>query len=129
MKKGINFFLFLAFMAFAYLQLNDPDPWIWVLVYGAVGLLALLQMFEPVNKKLLWVLFGLTLAYALYHLGFMLDFISAPEKEELFGEMQEDKPYLEGTREFLGLLMAAGAYYYMIRRADDGLGSRADDGA
>ena len=35
--KVINIILTLLFILFAAVQLNDPDPWLWVAIYGLVA--------------------------------------------------------------------------------------------
>ena len=37
-------------------------------------------------------------------------------KSELFGEMVYEKPYLEGTREFLGLVLAAITFLFQLKK-------------
>ena len=32
----VNFILAIMFLLFAFVQINDPDPVIWILIYGAV---------------------------------------------------------------------------------------------
>lgn len=45
-----------------------------------------------------------------------MDWIQIEHKEELFGKMVYEKPYLEGTREFLGLFIApAGLFYLYVK--------------
>ena len=36
--KIVNILLAIMFLAFTYLQFNDPDPVIWILIYGAMAL-------------------------------------------------------------------------------------------
>ncbi|MBT3442589.1 MAG: hypothetical protein HN440_02610, partial [Flavobacteriaceae bacterium] len=43
------------------------------------------------------------------------DYLETENKEEIFGEMVYDKPYLEGTREFIGLLIAAFGIIYQLK--------------
>ena len=45
MKKAVLIFFALFFAAFAYLNLNDPDPIIWVAAYGITALLFLTAAF------------------------------------------------------------------------------------
>jgi hypothetical protein len=42
-----------------------------------------------------------------------MNWIQIEHKEELFGKMVYEKPYLEGTREFLGLLIAVAGMFYL----------------
>ncbi len=44
--------------------------------------------------------------FTLLHIPSFWQWIISNDKSDLFGEMAYDQPYIEGTREFLGLLMA-----------------------
>ncbi|HYI78522.1 MAG TPA: transmembrane 220 family protein, partial [Chryseolinea sp.] len=33
----VNFILAVLFLLFAFVQINDPDPVIWILIYGAMA--------------------------------------------------------------------------------------------
>lgn len=105
----------LVFLSFALLQLNDPDPVRWFLIYFLVAALCLTSLFVRIDRRLLQVFLVLLLAYAVYHLPYFTDWLQTSDKEEIFGEMVYEKPYLEGTREFLGLLLAAGAVTYLLK--------------
>jgi len=56
--------------------------------------------------------------FAFYHVGHFYDWLLSDDKSELFGDMIYDKPYIEGTREFMGLLIAIGALIYLLKRPD-----------
>ncbi len=112
----INVLLALIFILFAIVQLNDPDPFVWFTLYLLVALFSLISIFREVPRPLLYG-FGLVLLfYAAMHLEFAIEWIMSENKGELFGEMQEEKQYLEGTREFLGLLIALAALAYLIQQ-------------
>ncbi|MEX0313957.1 MAG: transmembrane 220 family protein [Allomuricauda sp.] len=106
LKKIINFLLFALFGLFAFLQLNDKDGLLWFSIYAIVALVHLYATFKPLNRILLWGLLILLLIYCLYHAPYLWEWLQVNHKSELFGEMVYEKPYLEGTREFLGLLIA-----------------------
>ncbi len=113
--KAINVVLFILFFLFAIVQLNDPDPILWFSIYFLTAILCLTANYKSIPKKILWILVIAFLLFALYHFSYFMDWIKIDHKEELFGEMVYKKPYLEGTREFLGLLIAAGALFYQIK--------------
>jgi hypothetical protein len=58
------------------------------------------------------------LVYASFHFTDFIDYLQIEDKNELFGKMVYEKPYLEGTREFLGLIMAAGALLFQLTKTD-----------
>ena len=68
-------------------------------------------------KILLTTLIVLFLLYAMYHFSLFITYLKTNNKKEIFGEMVYDKPYLEGSREFLGLLLAAIALFYQKNKA------------
>lgn len=115
-SKFVNAVLAILFFAFAYLQLNDPDPLVWFSIYGLVGLFFLIALFRGVPIFLLYLTLSGLLLFALYHLPYFYEWMSSDHKEELFGEMKQDRYYIEGTREFLGLLIAFGALLFLLRQ-------------
>lgn len=116
MKKVLNILLFIIFSLFAALQLNDRDGWIWFIVYGIVAIIHLYAAFKTLNQMLIWVLvLGLSI-YCIFHIPYLIEWMQVEDKSEIFGEMVYEKPYLEGTREFLGLLIAIIALSFKLKR-------------
>ena len=103
---------------FAFVQLNDPDPIHWVTLYGIVALVSLVSNFKKVPKSVIYILSLVLLVYAGFHFSYFIDYLQIEDKKELFGEMVYEKPYLEGSREFLGLIMAAGALLFQLTKSD-----------
>lgn len=115
-RKIINIVLFILFVLFALVQLNDPDPIIWFTIYGIVAFICLIANYKKISKILLWVFIIALVIYSTRHFPYFIDWFKIDHKEELFGEMVYEKPYLEGTREFLGLLIAVSALVYQLKR-------------
>jgi hypothetical protein len=114
-KKITNFILCTVFIIFALLQLNDPDGVLWFSIYFIVALICLYNNFKPVPKHLLILTIIALLTYSTFHFSLFIDYLETENKEEIFGEMVYDKPYLEGTREFIGLLIAAFGIIYQLK--------------
>lgn len=106
--KFINIFFSILFLFSAALQYNDPDPYIWIPIYlfGALMCwLAFRNKFYPSLYLAGIIAFG---AYALYFLiktDGVLDWIREHEAENLVQSMKANKPWIEATREFLGLVL------------------------
>jgi hypothetical protein len=115
-RTVVNIFLALVFILFAIVQLNDPDPVIWFSIYLLTAVLCAVSIFRKLPLALLYGLGLVLLFYAAMHLEFAVEWILSENRGELFGEMQEDKYYLEGTREFLGLLIAIAALMFLIQQ-------------
>jgi len=115
-KKIINYILFGVFAIFAFLQLNDPDEILWFAIYLIVAGVCLLNNFINIPRLLIILIVVLLLAYSACHLSLFIEYIQTENKDEIFGEMVYKKPYLEGSREFLGLLMAALGVLYQSKK-------------
>lgn len=97
----------ILFGLFAYFQFNDPDPVLWVTIYGAVFLISFLRLINVYySRRTILFLLILLLIYSTVYIPSVLDYLTQPNKDELFGEMYKDKPYIEESREFIGLLIA-----------------------
>lgn len=114
-KKIINYILFIIFVLFAFMQLNDPDSALWFSIYLFVALICLVSNFKVIPKPILIITIVGLLGYSLFHFSLFLDYLQIDNKKEIFGEMVYQKPYLEGSREFLGLLIAAIAIFYQLK--------------
>ena len=114
-NKIKNLILFILFVIFAVLQLNDPDGKLWFSIYFIVSLICLYNTFKPVPKSILILSIIALMSYSVFHFSLFINYLNTENKEEIFGEMVYDKPYLEGTREFIGLLLAALGIMYQIK--------------
>ena len=113
-RTVVNIFLAFVFILFAIVQLNDPDPIIWFSIYLLTAVLCAISIFRRIPLNELYS-YGLEiLFYAAMHIEFAMEWMLSENKSELFGDMQEDKYYLEGTREFLGLLIVILAVVYLL---------------
>ena len=114
-NKIKNLILFILFVIFAILQLNDPDGLLWFSIYFIVSLLCLYNTFKAIPKSILILSIIALMTYSAFHFSLFIDYLNTENKVEIFGEMVYDKPYLEGTREFVGLLLAAFGIMYQIK--------------
>ncbi len=96
--------LILAYMVVV--QFNDPDPLFWISFYGACALVPVLSFFKINNKPLFYacLIFGAIALYISY--GGALEYTNHYKDESLLQSMSADKPYLEETREFFGVVIA-----------------------
>ncbi|SFD11038.1 transmembrane 220 family protein [Algibacter pectinivorans] len=115
-KKIINYMLFGLFMVFAVLQLNDPDPILWFLIYLIVAITSLVSNYIVVPKLFIVLICLGLVVYAAMHFSLLLEWFQTDNKSELFGEMVYEKAYLEGSREFIGLSMALAALLFQVKQ-------------
>ena len=112
----INIILGVLFLSFAVLQLNDPDPIIWFSMYMIVAIVSIASNYKSINSLIIWGLIIGYLIYASTYFSLFLDWLQTEDKNEIFGEMVYEKPYLEGSREFFGLIIAAGSLIFQVRK-------------
>ena len=118
LSKLINWIVCVVFLLFAFVQLNDPDPYVWVAIYGLIAIFFAVSNFRNIPKIIIQVLIIGLVLFALYHVGYFYDWLLSNDKSELFGDMIYDKPYVEGTREFMGLVIASGALVYLLKKSN-----------
>ena len=106
--KWINIFLSLMFVAFAALQYNDPDPYIWVPIYLLPAFLCWQASKGKYHTSLYVLSMGICVIYGIY-LFFdkngVLSWARDHASESLVNSMKAEKPWIEESREFLGLLI------------------------
>ncbi|WP_282456675.1 transmembrane 220 family protein [Chitinophaga sedimenti] len=121
--KVFNIFFTLIFILFAALQYNDPDPWLWMPIYGYGALMCGLAATDRYYRGAYLSGIFLYLVYASY-LFFtkdgVVDWATNHDAQNIAETMKAEKPWIEDTREFFGLLILIIAllinYIYAGRR-------------
>jgi len=115
--KFLHIFLALMFMGFASLQLNDPDPALWILIYGSMSVVCVMAIFEYYIPKLMIALAAGFLVYCVILWPGVAEWLQQENKSVLFDDvMKMDHLYIEESREFLGLLIClAVLVFYFLR--------------
>ena len=106
--KIFNLLFSLIFLAFAALQYNDPDPYIWIPIYLYATVLCWLAFRNQFYPKAYIAGILIYAGYALY-LFFaadgVLDWMQKHNSENIAAAMKATKPWIEETREFFGLFI------------------------
>jgi hypothetical protein len=113
----LNFVLAVMFLIFAFVQVNDPDPILWILIYGAMAVVCILAAFNVYFRKFL-IFQGIAyLLYAIYYFPGVEEWITSEDKSMLFDNIAKmEFSYIEESREFLGLsICVAVIIFYLIR--------------
>lgn len=105
-----------VFLAIALIQLNDPDPLYWFAVYAAVAGVMLAAAAGRLAPQFALVVLGAVVAGVLMAAPGFLDYLRSGDWASLGARMQDDRPYIESAREFLGLLIAALALVPFLKR-------------
>jgi hypothetical protein len=108
----LNSIFCIAFILFAYVNLNDSDSWLWVPIYMIASVCCGLAVFNYFYPSVYLIAISFYLIYALY-LFFakdgVRDWIFRYKRPSLVESMQATKPYIEKAREFFGLLIISTA--------------------
>lgn len=106
--KIFNLIFCLLFAFSAGLQYNDPDPYLWIPIYLYGTILCWLAFRGKYYPGAYIVGILLYLVYAVY-LFFtsdgVLDWMTKHNAEDIAATMKAEKPWIEDTREFFGLLI------------------------
>jgi len=121
--KVFNLIFTLLFILFAALQYNDPDPYLWIPIYlfaAAMCWLAFRQKFYPKLYLIGIAFYTIYAAYLFFSKDGMLDWIREHQSEDIASEMKATKPWIEATREVLGLVIMIVVllvnYFYSRRK-------------
>ena len=114
----VNFILAIMFLLFAFVQINDPDPVIWILIYGAMAVLSIMAIFEFYPTKFTIGLLVLYILYSIVYIPGVLEWLRQENKAMLFDDVAKMQyPYVEEAREFLGLVICIIVLIVFVIRA------------
>ena len=106
--KILNVFFAVIFVVSAGLQYNDPDPLVWIAIYLYAAILCFFAArgkYYP-NAYLLGMVVYLAYAsYLFFDKDGVLSWANEHNAESLVTTMKAEKPWIEETREFGGLLI------------------------
>lgn len=102
----VNFLLAAMFLLFAFVQVNDPDPVIWILIYGIMAVFCIMAIFELYPKKFLIGVLILYVLYSFVYIPGLAEWLRHDNKADLFDNIAKmEHLYIEESREFLGLFI------------------------
>ena len=120
--KIFNIIFCILFIFSAALQYNDPDPYVWIPIYMYGAIYCWLAFKGKYHPKAYLIGSAILLIYAGYEFfstDGVLDWMNKHNAEDIAGTMKAEKPWIESTREFFGLLILIGAMminYFVSKR-------------
>lgn len=123
--KVLNLLLAVLFLLFAFVQVNDPDPVIWILIYGVMAVACIMAAFRKYYPLAHVVVLIVYIAYSFEFVSGVAEWFRSDDKSMLFDDIAKMQyPYIEESREFLGLMicilvliMHLITYWSKVRRA------------
>jgi hypothetical protein len=120
--KILKIFFAVLFLLFAVVQLNDPDPIVWLIVYGAMMVVSGMAFFHRYPVRVMTVMAAGYLILTVMHFDGFTDWLVSPDRYLLFDDLAKMQfPYIEEAREFLGLLICLIVlifYFYLARKEE-----------
>ena len=107
--KIFNLIFCFLFISFAALQYNDPDPYVWIPIYGYAAVLCWLafrKKYYPKAYLLGIVVYTAYAGYLFFSKDGMLDWLQEHNAEDIAQSMKATKPWIEATREVFGLVIS-----------------------
>ena len=107
----------LLFIVFAGVQLNDPDPLLWICIYFSVAVVCILGFYTRYFPKLTFTLALVFLGYSLWFIPGVKEWLMQDNRAQLFDNVAKmEHPFIEESREFLGLWIAAATLFFYAHR-------------
>jgi Transmembrane family 220, helix len=104
--KVLSIILGLMFLAFSFVQINDPDPLVWILIYGSMAVVCFMAAFRYYVRPLMIVQAIAYLVYAATDIPSITTWLKSPDKAMLLDDFAKmHNVYIEESREFLGLVI------------------------
>ena len=106
--KKTNLIFSILFALFALLQYNDPDPYLWIPLYGYACVVCFLNYKNKYDKftHIAGIIFCLGFGIKqLFTKDGVMDWVNRHNSENLVQSMKATKPWIENTREFGGLMI------------------------
>jgi hypothetical protein len=100
--KAFNLLMVVLFLLAASVQLNDPDPLLWISVYGLAAAFCMAHAFGKLSASWLFAFALLTFVWAL---TLVPTFWGKASLAEVFGRVDMKTEAVEVAREFGGLII------------------------
>lgn len=113
-SKGFRVFLALLFSVFAFTQFNDPDPLLWISIYGTMAVLMIVSIFKRVPQLVLGIIAGILIVYLVVLVPEIISWINKG-MPSIVESMSAEEPHIEYAREFFGVVICLAGLWYLGR--------------
>ena len=106
--KIFNIFFCFVFILFAALQYNDPDPYLWMPIYLYTAIfcwLAFRNKVYPTAYLIGIIGYAVYALYKVFDANGLIDWATKHDAENIAETMKAEKPWIEESREFFGLVI------------------------
>lgn len=115
--KIFNIVFALIFLLFTFVQFNDPDPLLWIAIYGAMAALCIMAFFKKYPQRVYLILLVLLAGYSILYIPSVLIWLKQEHLSDLFDDVAKmEHLYIEESREFLGLLICVSVLLFYLMK-------------
>lgn len=109
--RTVNIILAVLFTLFALVQINDPDPLKWILIYASIAAINVMAYLGKLNR---WIILGFLALFVIETIIMFPDFMDWINMgmPTITGTMKAETEYVELTREFLGIVICVWALIF-----------------
>lgn len=111
--KIANWILGVLFLLFAAVQLNDPDPLKWIVLYGGIAVISIFGALGRYNRWFLWAGLSVCLIWMVTLIPDIVDWVKMG-MPSITETMKAEKEYIELAREFFGVLVSGMALLWHL---------------
>jgi hypothetical protein len=116
--KIVNLVLAVMFLLFSFVQINDPDPVVWILIYGSMAVVCVMAAFKYYPVIFMIIQMVAFLAYSVILIPGVSEWLAQPDRSMLFDDVAKMQHlYVEEAREFLGLMICIAVLILELIRA------------
>lgn len=109
---GVRVTLALLFLLFTATQFNDPDPLLWISIYGTIAILSLSSIFYKIPDIVIYIISALLVVYLAVLIPEIISWIRQG-MPSIVESMKAEEPHIEYTREFFGIIICLATLFYL----------------
>ena len=102
--RTFDWIMLAAFAMSVFVQVNDPDPWLWMAIYGAAGVVTALLI---AGRLQWWMAAAVAVVTAIWAATIAPRVIGKVPFMSMFGAFEMQNIGIEESREMYGLLLIA----------------------
>ena len=117
--KIITGMLILLFLVFALVQVNDPDPMVWITIYLMMAAISGAAFLGKLNRYIPIMALIVCIAMMINLWPGLMQWMASADRRLIFDDIAKmQNIYIEEAREFFGLLICSASlfYFFLITR-------------
>jgi hypothetical protein len=111
-----NFILALAFLVLAFMQVDAPQPFVWILIYGSMSVVCIMATFEYYHVKLMIVQVFAFVVYGIILIPSVAKWFAQDDVSVMFNDVLKPT-FITETYRFIGLVICLSVLVFYFFRS------------